>query len=278
MKELLFDSLFDSLKVLLFSFLLFVIFSFFESKFSKLIQKHKTISPIIGSSIGLVPQCGFSVIAADLYIQRHISIGTLFAVFFSCSDEAIPVLLSNGSKWIYVLFLLIFKLIFGFIFGYLMDLIYTRSLESSKKIENFSTCNHTESVWSTHLFHPFLHSLKIFLYVLIINLLFGLFLSFIGEEQIKHFLQQGKYLTPIVCSIAGMIPTCASSILISELFLMNSIPFGALFTGLCINAGFGFIYLFKSKKDFKSALILFISLWIISVGLGYSMIGIENLM
>ena len=284
MLDLLIDALLDSLKVLGFSFIIYFILSFFEDKISHLLQHHKRVSPIIGAAAGLIPQCGISVVASDLYLKEHITIGTLFAVFFACSDEALPILISDINKAIYVIPLLLMKIIFGFGFGYLLDLIVKNKKEEIEIDEeeiHIGCCHHEidheTSKLMTHLVHPLLHSLKIFIYVLIVNIIFSLIVYFIGEKNIVSFLSTNPYLTPIFAAIIGIIPNCASSVLLCEVFISGGIPFGALFTGLCMNAGLGLVYLLKNKKSWKSILILEGYLLITSVVLGYIIITITSL-
>ncbi len=284
MLDLLLDALLDSLKVLGFSFIIYFILSFFEDKISHLLQHHRKTSPIIGAAAGLIPQCGISVVASDLYLKEHITIGTLFAVFFACSDEALPILISDFNKALYVIPLLLMKIIFGFLFGYLLDLIVKNKKEEKVVDEDeihIGCCHHEidheTSKLMTHLVHPLLHSLKIFIYVLIVNIIFSLIVYFIGENNIVSFLSTNPYLTPILAAIIGIIPNCASSVLLCEVFISGGIPFGALFTGLCMNAGLGLVYLLKNKKSWKSILILEGYLLITSVSLGYIIIAITSL-
>ena len=284
MLDLLIDALLDSLKVLGFSFIIYFILSFFEDKISHLLQHHKRVSPIIGAAAGLIHQCGISVVASDLYLKERITIGTLFAVFFACSDEALPILISDINKAIYVIPLLLMKIIFGFGFGYLLDLIVKNKKEEIEIDEeeiHIGCCHHEidheTSKLMTHLVHPLLHSLKIFIYVLIVNIIFSLIVYFIGENNIVSFLSTNPYLTPIFAAIIGIIPNCASSVLLCEVFISGGIPFGALFTGLCMNAGLGLVYLLKNKKSWKSILILEGYLLITSVVLGYIIITITSL-
>ena len=113
--------------------------------------------------------------------------------------------------------------------------------------------------------------------VFIVNLFFGVAIYFIGEENILQFLSQSQWITPLVCALVGLIPNCASSVFISELFILNGIPFGALFTGLCVNAGLGLIYLLKNRKSWKDILYIVILLLGSSILLGYGIIGIMQL-
>lgn len=283
MLDVLLDAFLDSLKVLAVSLVLYILLSFVEDKISSLFTKHKKVSPIIGSSIGLIPQCGISVVAADLYIKRSISMGCLFAVFFSCSDEAFPILLSNKSTALYVVALIILKFICGFVIGYTIDLVRgKREYQQATEVDSHIGCchhhiEHEESAIKEHLIHPIVHSLKIFAYVFIINIIFGFLIYFIGEDNIINFLTQQKYLTPLVCALVGLIPNCASSVLLSELFILNTIPFAALFSGLCINAGLGLVFLIKNKNVIKDTLIIIALLLVSSIGLGYIILAIQSI-
>lgn len=283
MIDVLLDALIDSLKVFGFALILYIIFSFVEEKITRLLEKHKRTSPIIGSLCGLIPQCGTSVVASDLYLKNHISMGCLVAVFFSCSDEALPILLSDYTKALSVIPLLLIKLIVGFLLGYFVDLFIKRNLnEEPITTDHVGCCHHhidnDDNKLKEHLLHPLIHSLKIFLYVLVVNCVFGLIIYYIGgEDVLASFLLQNKYLTPLFSTIIGIIPNCASSVLVSELYLLNSIPFAALVSGLCMNAGLGFVYLLKNKKNLKDVLIMFSILFIASLATGYIIMGIMSL-
>ncbi len=134
-----------------------------------------------------------------------------------------------------------------------------------------------ESPIHEHLVHPLLHSLKIFAYVLVVNMVFGTLIYFITEERILEFLGQAKWVTPLVSVLVGLIPNCASSVLLTELFLLGGLPFGALFAGLAVNAGLGLVYLLKNKKAIKDVLILESTLIVTSLLFGYSIMLVMEL-
>ncbi len=277
MLDIFLDALLDSLKVFGLAFIIYILLSFVEHKIAHLFEKHQKTTPLIGASCGLIPQCGISVVAADLYQKEHITIGTLMAIFFACSDEALPILMTS-EKIIYVIPLLLLKFVFGFILGYLVDLIVKKKALKEVEQEVHIGCCHyeidsvEESPWHRHLIHPFLHSSKIFLYVFVINYLFGLLFYIIGEEQILDFLSSNIYLGPLFAGLVGLIPNCASSVLISELFMMGGLTFGALMTGLCVNAGLGFIYLLKFKDQRFKALKIMLVLFLYSLVIGYALL------
>lgn len=273
----------DSLKVLSIVLVFYIILSFIETKISKRLDKNNKYAPVFGALSGLIPQCGVSVVAADLYIKNHITTGTLLAVFIACSDEALPILLSSQDKFYMVIPLILSKVIIAIIIGYLFDLMNRKNIHSVTEHKehchhaetiHVGCCNHEidnekESKISKHLLHPLLHSLKLFIYVLIINLLFGFIVELIGEEAIANFLQSNRYLSPLFAILIGLIPNCSSSIIISELYLLGGIGFGACLAGLCVNAGLGSLFILKNCKERKKALTIIISMIIISLIVGY---------
>ncbi len=274
MLNVILDAIIDSLKVFGVALLIFVVFSLIEEKITNFLAKRRTNQSLIGAACGLIPQCGISVVAADLYKSRIITSGALLAVFFACSDEALPILLTSSEKLIYVIPLLIIKFVGGFSLGFLIDFF----LKKKEVLDDIPTASkNEESKLSKYLIHPLLHSLKIFLYVLIINLLFEIIIFYTGEEILIDFLRSNKYITPLLTVFFGLIPNCASSALMSELFIRNGLPFGALVTGLCANAGLGMVYLLKFKEERLKSLGLIGILMLYSLIIGYAIIFIMEL-
>ena len=272
--DILLDSLKDSILVFAFVFLFHVVLSFIKTPVSNFLIKRKKTSPIFGALFGLIPQCGTSVIAADLYIKRLITFGTLIAVFLSCSDEALLVLLSAWNDKTLTIFPLIgLKLAAGIIFGLLIDLIIRhQKVEEVDHIDEDKECHthhHENTPAHAHLIHPLIHSIKIFIYVFVINLALGLLIGWVGEENFANFMTANKYLAPLFTSIIGLIPNCASSVLITELYLSNTLSFGALFAGLLVNSGLGVMILIKEHKNIKKALLIIGVCFVIAVALGY---------
>ena len=218
MADVLLDSLLDSLKVLGIAFVIYIIISFVEDKISHVLGKKNRFSPLIGSSLGLIPQCGISVMGANLYIAHHISMGTLIALFISCSDEALPILLSStdGNQLLSILLIIGIKFVLGFVVGFIVDLFLYRRKEEVEhhlheddcehhfeEVEIEGCCHHhlggqnNDSKLQKHLIHPLIHSSKIFIYCFIINFAFGTMVYFIGEEY-------NDYLEAIGYSRSGL--------------------------------------------------------------------------
>lgn len=287
-------SIIDSLKVLAVVIVLNIIISFFEGKLANKINENNRFSTLIGASIGLIPQCGFSIVASDMYQKKRITLGTLIAVFIATSDEALPIILSSQDKILTIIPLIIVKLVMGFIVGSIVDLVIDRinrpnsfdeALINTEEVIHKGCCSHTieehgdkkKTFIKDHFIHPILHSFKIFIYVFIINLIFGTLVHFIGEDTISNFLMTYKYLTPVISSLIGLIPNCASSVIITNLYVQGSITFGAAISGLITNAGLGLAFLFKNKKNIRINLIIIGILIITGLLCGYISIIIENL-
>lgn len=286
--ELALDTLLDSLKVLAVALVLYVVLSFFENKIAHLLERKKRLAPIFGSLAGTIPQCGISVVGADLYTKGHLTIGTLIAIFIACSDEALPILFGNwNNKW-YIGFVVVgIKIVFAIVVGMLLDLLFiNKSKEVDAHMEHcegeeevhVGCCHHhieegeNENPWHEHLLHPLFHSLKIFLYSYVISFLFGLLILGVGEDNISSFLTNNYYLSPLFSSIIGLIPNCAASVLISNLYLNGLIPFGALLSGLSASAGLGLLYLFKDKKHLKRTFAIIGLQFLFALILGYALI------
>ena len=288
MLEVFEHSIIDSLKVFITILLFYILFSFFETKLSNLLTKNKKLSPILGAVFGLIPQCGFPILAADLYIKKHISLGTLVSVFIACSDESLPILISSIKDHKYIVFIILIKFVLAVIAGYIIDLISSKSKKEAK--EHHAHCHHHEEVHigccshsiddkeekgiNKHLLHPLIHSLKILIFVFVINFAFEFLIYIFGEDKISSFISSVYYLTPLFSTLIGLIPNCASSVILTDLFILGSIPFAAIVSGLIINSGLGSIYLLKNKESLRDYIKITLILVIISLIVGYLFIFI----
>ena len=277
--DIIFDALKDSAIVFAFVFVIHIILSFFEHQLANFLVKRRKTGTLFGALFGLVPQCGTSVLGADLYIKKYISIGTLVAIFLSCSDEAFIEILASWKpdKMLMLLPLFGLKFAIGFGVGLLTDLIFRKQQEivEAKEEVKENDCpidhhhSHEENKWHKHLLHPLLHSLEIFGYVLAVNLTLGFIIGFVGEENFAAFIQTNRYLSPLFSAIIGLIPNCASSILLSELFVDGNLAFGALLSGLLVNAGLGMLMLLRNAKAAKNIPWIILICFTVAVAAGY---------
>ena len=283
MLEVFIDSLLDSLKILAFVFVFHFVFSFVEDKVASFLKGKRKLGPVVGSIFGLIPECGTSIVASSLYLNGHLTMGTLIAVFLSCSDEALPILFSSFNSTWYMSFVLIgLKLGIGISIGLVVDLLFYKNgkkvdehlKECEKEMEiHKGCCGHEiegeENKWREHLLHPVLHSLKVFCYAFVLSFLFGTLVYYIGETNIENFLTSNFALSPLFGTLIGLIPNCASSILLSSLYIEGAMPFGALLSGLLVNAGLGMLFLFKNKKKIKEASLILSICVTVSLVFGY---------
>ena len=282
MLDVLYDAIFDSFVTFVIVLIVYIGFSFVEMKITTKIQKGNKLSPLFGALVGLVPQCGVSVVGADLYLKNHITVGTLMAIFIACSDEAIPVILAGGGNAYMVVPLVLSKIVIGFIVGFLADKIVSKRhveqhLEHCKHDDlevHTGCCNHSidderDDWFDKHILHPFIHSIKLCAYVVVINLSLAILFYFIGWFAIGEFLINSKYLSVICSVLVGLIPNCASSVILAQLFIKGVLPFGAALAGLCVNAGLGMVMLFKDKKNMKRNVLILLTLCIVAMVVGY---------
>ena len=273
--DIILDSLKDSAFVFVFVFIIHFILSFVEHKISNFLIKRKKTGSLFGALFGLVPQCGTSVMGAELYIKKYISIGALIAIFLSCSDEALIAILTSGKgdKVLMVLPLIGLKFAIGFVIGILTDSIFRKQeIVETEEVMEETEC-HTHHVHNSsahkHFIHPLIHSLEIFAYVLVINLSLGFLIGFIGQDNFANFIRMNRYLSPLFASIIGLIPNCASSLLLSELFIEGNLSFGALLGGVLVNSGLGMMVLLRNRSAAKNILWIILICFVVSLIAGY---------
>ena len=277
MWEIVLDAFLDTLKVFPFLVVIYILIEFIEQKTS-FTRNHKilqgNLAPLIGSATGLVPQCGFSVMAAKLYDKGLIRTGTFLAVLLSTSDEALIILLSSGQNAMYVMPVIVIKLIIGVGVGYLVNFIFTaEKLQEAgpEEIHAYSCGREHEgkSDFKVFFLNPLLHSLLIAFYLLVVNLIFGFIIKAVGEDKIASSLMiGGAYWQPFITALIGLIPNCASSVVIPQAFIDKGILFGSCIAGLCANAGLGLVVLFRNTKKIKRNIVFVITLYLISAVAG----------
>lgn len=252
MREVVIDSLIDTIKLIPFLIIAFLFMELLEHKFSSksknIIKQSGKVGPIYGALLGVIPQCGFSVAATNLFSARIISIGTLIAVYLSTSDEMLPIMLSEKVPILVLVKVIGLKLLIGIFVGFLIDLIIKKEeKEHVHELCEHSHCSCDESIFKSVI----VHTLNITFFILVINILFNLMLWKIGENRISEFLLKESFFEPFLTSLVGLIPNCASSVIITELFLKKAITFGAMLSGLLTNSGIALTVLFKENKNIK---------------------------
>lgn len=271
MWEIIEDTLIDSIKLIPFLFIAYLIMEYIEhktkDKTKEAIKKSGKFGPLIGSILGIFPQCGFSVAATNLYAARVITLGTLIAIYLSTSDEMLPILLSEAVPITTILKILGVKLVIGIIAGFLIDL--AMRIKNKNQIEEekiIDLCEKEHCHCEHGIFKSALkHTVNIFIFILLVTLVINVIIFFIGEERLGSFLQNQPILGPVIAGLLGLIPNCASSVIITQMFLDNVISAATMISGLLVGAGVGLAVLFKTNKGIKENIKIVILLYCIGV-------------
>jgi len=271
MIDVILDGVIDTLKLLPYLFVTFIILEFIEHKLNhknkELLSKNKKYGPFIGSILGALPQCGFSSMSSELFSSRVITIGTLVSVYLSTSDEMLPIMISEHTSIILLLKIIGFKVIIGIIVGIIVDLIIKRK-EEHNHIHDLCEEDHCECEKDGIIISSIKHTLKIGLFVLIVNLLINIVIFKVGEDKISNILLNKNIFTYLLASLIGLIPNCASSVIMTELYLSKLITIGNLLSGLLTGSGIGILLLFKTNKNLKENLLILSIIYFTGVFIG----------
>lgn len=272
MKEVIFDALLDTIKLIPFLFIAFLIIEIIEHKISnkskKVITKSKKYGPVLGALLGALPQCGFSVMATNLYVTRIISLGTLISIYLSTSDEMLPILISEKAPFNLIFKIILIKVLLGIIYGILIDILFNRIFRRKEK-ENFEICDKEHCHCEEHILLSALkHTIKIAIFILATTFIINIFFHFVGEEYLSKILLKNTILGPLITCLIGLVPNCGASVIITELYLNNSISLAALISGLLSSSGTALLVLFKSNKNIKENIFILSLLYLIGVFTG----------
>ena len=282
MLDIILDSFIDTLKTFPYLFGAYLLIEWLAHKagdaFKNGLRRFGMFGSVSGAALGLVPQCGFSVAAANFYADRIITPGTLVAVFISTSDEALPILFSDPKNCKYVLPLLAVKLVLAVAVGLCVDFglrrfwkpVWEKHTELNHRHEALSAnheahqhhdehdgehCHHEDchgSVFSVAL----KHSLKVSLLIFIITALLNLGLEALGEERKAALFMHGSFLQPVAAALFGLIPSCASSVFLTQMYVEGTLSFGSVIAGLATGAGTGLLILFQAVRSKKEVLLI----------------------
>ena len=266
MLDIIIDTVLDVLKILPFLYISFLIIEVIEHKFSnkseKIIKKSGKFGPFIGGLLGIIPQCGFSVLATNLYVTRILSIGTLISIYLTTSDEMLPILISHNVELSLILKILGTKLIIGIFFGFIIDFIFRKynNKKNDYHICDDENCNcDKENIWISSL----THTIKILVFIFIINFVLNIIINYYGNDVLtKLFLKDTMY-SPFLSSLVGLIPNCGASVLLTELYLGGAISFASMIAGLLTGSGVALLFLFRYNKNIKENILILSLIYII---------------
>lgn len=257
MFDILQDTVMDSVKLLPFLFLTYLLMETLEhhtgGKVQNRIRTAGKVGPVWGGVLGVVPQCGFSAAASSLYAGRVITVGTLLAIYLSTSDEMLPILISESVPVTVIGKILGVKVVIAIVSGLLIEYVYTRVLKRQEKdMDIHVVCEEEHCHCEDGIFVSALkHTLKIFLYIFLVSLALNLVIAVVGEEALAGIFSGMPVVGEAIAALVGLIPNCASSVVITELYLDGIIGAGAMMSGLLVNAGVGILVLLRLNRDAK---------------------------
>ena len=268
------DGIIDTLKLLPFLFIVFLLLEYIEHKLSKKSQKvllkHKNKGPLIGGVLGGLPQCGFGAMASNLFSARVITMGTLIAIFLSTSDEMLPIMISEKVDIVVILSIILFKVIVGIVIGFIVDLIFKQKEERNlDHIHDLCDDEHCHSDDDNIFKSSIIHTLKTAGFILVASIIINIIIYFVGEDTLTKLLQSNNILVYFISSLIGLIPNCASSVVITEVFLSGLITIGVALSGLLTGSGIGILLLFKSNKNLKENLTVLGIIYFVGVLVGF---------
>lgn len=264
MKEIIIETLIDTIKIIPFLLVTFLIIEIIEHKLNnkKMLTKSGKFGPFIGSLLGAFPQCGFSASITNLYATRIVTIGTLIAVYLSTSDEMVPIMISNNVEISLIIRIILIKVFIGMISGFIIDLVLRKKEQikiSDLCEEEHCHCEH--SIFMSSIKHTF----NIVLFILLISFILNIGFEYLGEKVISQLFFKGSIFGSFISSLIGLIPNCGSSVIITELYLNNTITFGSCMAGLLTGSGIGILLLFKINKNIKENMNILFTIYGIGV-------------
>ena len=298
--EILLHAVKDTLPLLPWILILYVIIQLVENKVDmrKVNDLGGKLGPVVGAATGLIPQCGFSVMAAKFFERKYITVGTLLAIFMATSDEAFILMLGSGKGAVWVLPMLAVKIIVGIAVGYAADGVmklagrgqvrmeipktfdkqpetvheyFIQQYLEEREVNANCSCGREHSgdnPWKNYLLYPFLHALRVAAFIFLVNFVLTTVIHSVGEDKFASFMNGSRFLQPFVACAIGLIPNCASSVVLTETFLSGAITFGTCAAGLCANAGMGFVVLLRNTRKWKRNLLLVGVCYAVSVLVG----------
>lgn len=253
--EIVIETCLDSIKMLPFLFFAFLLIEFLEyysgGMSGKLLKKVGKAGPVVGAVLGCVPQCGFSVLAANLYAGGVLSAGTLIAVFTATSDEAVLILMANPGRAGEIIRLLAVKVVIAIAAGYFVDGVMQKYIVRTEKNVHIKTRETVRSSKMEVVREAIGHTFRIFAYLFVFNLILNFAIELLGIQKLSEILLGNTVFQPIIAAIIGLIPNCAASVILTQLYLSGAISFASVVSGLCTGAGVGLIVLFKMNSDKK---------------------------
>ena len=299
----------DTLYLIPFLFVTYLAMEWLEhkagDKAEEAVRRAGAAGPVVGALMGIVPQCGFSAAAATLWAGRVITLGTLFAVFLSTSDEMLPIFLAEQVAPMTILKIMGVKLMIGMVMGFVVDAAIRLARRDRERLRIHELCErdrchcngeceaceqqpelaydfeHDEAHEHHHeggsiLRSALKHTAQVTVFIFVITLVLDGALELVGEDALAAFLGSNPVLSVLGSALVGLIPNCAASVVIAQLYVEGALGAGAMMAGLLVSAGVGLLVLFRTNCRLRQNLIVLAGLWATGVfwGLIISAFGI----
>ena len=284
----------DTLYLIPFLFVTYLAMEWLEhkagDKAEEAVRRAGAAGPVVGALVGIVPQCGFSAAAATLWAGRVITLGTLFAVFLSTSDEMLPIFLAEQVAPMTILKIMGVKLMIGMVMGFVVDAAVRLARRDREKLRIHELCErdhchcnddceaceqqpelaydfeHDEEHEHHHeggsiLRSALKHTVQVTVFIFIITLVLDGALELVGEDALAAFLGSNPVLSVLGSALVGLIPNCAASVVIAQLYVEGALGAGAMMAGLLVSAGVGLLVLFRTNRGVRQNLIVLAGLW-----------------
>ena len=307
--DVLLDAAKDTLYMIPFLFITYLAMEWLEHKAGdraeEAVRRAGAAGPVVGALVGVVPQCGFSAAASTLWAGRVITLGTLFAVYLSTSDEMLPIFLAESVSPLAIAKILGAKIIIGMVMGFVVDAGLRLARRDKEKLRIHELCErehchcngechaceqnpelaydfeHDDDHEHHHEHGSILrsavkHTLQVTVFIFVITLVLNGVIAAVGEDAIGAFLSQNPVLSVLGSAVVGLIPNCAASVVIAQLYVEGSLGAGAMMAGLLVSAGVGLLVLFRANRRPGQNLAILGGLWVTGVvwGLLITALGI----
>lgn len=274
MLDIIVDALRDCVKLLPFLFLTYLAMEYLEhkagDKLQEAVKKSGRFGPVIGSVLGAFPQCGFSAAASNLYAGRIITLGTLLSIYLSTSDEMLPILISENAGIGMILKILGLKIAIGMTAGFLIDVVILRFMKKDHEdmqIEHMCeqhNCHCEEGIVKSAVHH----TVEIFIYLLLISVVLNIAIAVIGEDFLTNLVLNRPIIGEAIAGLIGLLPNCAASVVITQLYLNGVLGAGAMMSGLLAGAGVGILVLLRVNDNPRENMRIILLLYVLGVAAG----------
>lgn len=259
--DIILDALVDTAKLVPFLFVTYLLMEWLEHRTSKktkaVIKNSGRFGPLFGGLLGAIPQCGFSAAVSNLYAGKIITMGTLVAIYLSTSDEMLPIMISEKVPVSMMLSILGLKIVIGMVAGFVIDAVASLVAGRSRQVDKIEAgishvCEHDHCHCEKSIVKSALkHTLVITVFVLIVSLALNAVLAAVGEETLASFILDRPFMGPVVTSLVGLIPNCAASVVITQLYLQGVLSFGSMMAGLLTGSGVGILVLCRVNDQWR---------------------------